>query len=82
MATAPCWPKRRRWCCSPERLGVDLKGSNLRLANRTDRAQFRASVEVLHNPPGLQPCAGVAATVEIFDATGRTSIVVAHPQQF
>jgi len=61
---------------------VDLKGSNLRLASRTDRAQFRASVEVLHNPPGFQPCADEAATVEIFDATGRTSIVVAHPQQF
>ena len=61
---------------------VDLKGSNLRLANRTDRAQFRAGVEVLHNPPSNQPCAGVAATVEIFDATGRTSLVVAHPQQF
>lgn len=60
---------------------VDLKGSNLRLANRADRAQFRASVEVLHNPPGDRPCGGVAATVEIFDATGRTSVLVAHPQQ-
>ena len=61
---------------------LDLKGSNLRFANRTDRAQFRADVEVLHNPPAYRPCAGVAATVEIFDATGRTSIVVVHPQQF
>lgn len=61
---------------------VDLKGSQLRLANRTDRAQFRADVDVLHNPPTYLPCEGVAATLEIFDATGRTSVIVAHPTLF
>lgn len=61
---------------------VDLKGSLLRLGNSSERAQLRADVEVLHNPPGYQPCAGVAATVEIFDASGRSSLLVAHPQQF
>lgn len=61
---------------------VDLKGSLLRLGNRGERAQFRADVEVLHNPPGLLPCDGVAATVEVFDASGRTSLIVAHPQQY
>jgi len=60
---------------------VDLKGSALRLPSRTDRAQFRADVSVLHNPPSDLPCEGVAATVEIFDDTGRTSLIVAHPQQ-
>ena len=24
---------------------------------------------------------GVAATLEVFDASGRTSVIVAHPQQ-
>jgi len=61
---------------------VDLKGSGLRLANRSDRAQFRADVEVLHNPPGYQPCAGVASTVEVFDASGRSSVTVTRPVQF
>ena len=60
---------------------IDLKGSLLRLGNNTERAQFRADVEVLHNPPGYVPCAGVAATLEIFDAAGRTTLVMAHPQQ-
>jgi len=36
---------------------------------------------VLHNPPADRPCEGVAATVEIFDASGRTSVIVAHPVQ-
>ena len=27
------------------------------------------------------PCEGVAATLEVFDASGRTSVIVAHPQQ-
>ena len=61
---------------------VDLKGSGLRLANRSDRAQFRANVDVLHNPPAFQPCAGVAATVEVFDASGRSSVTVAQPVQY
>ncbi|MBC7484185.1 MAG: hypothetical protein H7337_20305 [Rhizobacter sp.] len=61
---------------------VDLKGSGLRLVNRSDRAQFRSNVEVLHNPPGFQPCAGVAATVEVFDASGRSSVTVAQPVQY
>jgi len=61
---------------------VDLKGSKYRFANRIDRARFRAGVEVLRNPPAHRPCVGVAATVEILDATGRTSIGVEHPQQF
>ena len=61
---------------------VDLKGSGLRLANRSDRAQFRANVEVLHNPPTYRPCAGVAATVEVFDASGRSSVTVTQPVQF
>jgi hypothetical protein len=61
---------------------VDLKGSNLRLAERSDRAQFRTGIDVLHNPPSDLPCGGVAATVEIFDANGHTSAVIAHPVQF
>ena len=61
---------------------VDLKGGSLRLGSGSERAQFRAAVEVLHNPPGYMPCAGVAATVEIFDASGRTSLLVAQPPQF
>jgi len=61
---------------------VDLKGSGLRLVNRSDRAQFRANVEVLHNPPAFQPCAGVAATIEVFDASGRSSVTVAQPVQY
>lgn len=60
---------------------VDLAGSLLRLAGRADRAQFRADVEVLHNPPGFRPCEAVAATLEVFDASGRTSLIVAHPVQ-
>ena len=27
------------------------------------------------------PCEGVAATLKVFDASGRTSVIVAHPQQ-
>ncbi len=54
---------------------VDLRGSDLRLANRTDRMQFRTEVHVLHNPPGLRQCEGATATVEIFDASGRTSVI-------
>ena len=61
---------------------VDLKGSLLRLASRSERAQFRADVAVLHNPPGDRPCQGVAATVEIFDASGRTSVIVANPSLY
>ena len=61
---------------------VDLKGSGLRLVNRSDRAQFRANVEVRHNPPAFQPCAGVAATIEVFDASGRSSVTVAQPVQY
>lgn len=60
---------------------ADLKGSGLRLGSRSERAQFRADVEVLHNPPMLLQCEGVAATLEVFDASGRTSVIVAHPQQ-
>ncbi len=56
--------------------------STLRLANSRDRAQFRADVVVLHNPPDDRPCDGVAATVEVFDGSGRSSLVVAHPVQF
>lgn len=61
---------------------VDFKGSNLRLAERSDRAQFRTGIDVLHNPPGDLPCGGVATTVEIFDANGHTNAVVAHHVQF
>lgn len=61
---------------------VDLPGSQLRLVKPNDRMQVRASVELLHNPPMELPCDGVAATVEVFDASGRTSVIVAHPLQF
>ena len=61
---------------------VDLKGSLLNLPGRTDRAQFRVEVTVQPPMPGFLPCEGVAATVEIFDDTGRTSLIVAHPQQY
>lgn len=61
---------------------VDLPGSQLRLAKPNDRMQVRAQVELLHNPPTYRPCEGVAATVEVFDANGRTSVVLAHPLQF
>lgn len=60
---------------------VDLQGSLLNLPGRTDRAQFRAEVTVQLPMPGFLPCEGVAATVEIFDDTGRTSLIVAHPTQ-
>ena len=60
---------------------VDMKGSLLRLANLRDRTQFRADVQVLHNPPDDRSCEGVAATLEVFDASGRTSLIVAHPVQ-
>ena len=61
---------------------VDMSGSVLRLSSAQERAQFRAAVEVLRNPPAYLPCSGVAATVEVFDATGRTSVMVVHPVQF
>jgi hypothetical protein len=61
---------------------VDLSGSVLRLGSISERMQFRADVDVLHNPPGFLPCGGVAATVEVFDASGRTSVTVTHPVQF
>ncbi|MEO8279158.1 MAG: hypothetical protein ABI564_05665 [Ideonella sp.] len=54
---------------------VDLKGRDLRLTNPTDRMQFRAEVHVLHNPPALRQCDGVAANVEIFNGNGRTSLI-------
>jgi hypothetical protein len=60
---------------------VDLKGSLLSLPGRTDRAQFRVEVMVQPTMPGFLPCEGVAATVEIFDDTGRTSLIVVQPQQ-
>ena len=55
---------------------VDLKGSLLRLANRTDRLQFSTEVHVLHNPPMYRQCNGAVGVVEMFDATGRSSLVV------
>jgi len=61
---------------------VDLKGSLLNLPSRTERAQFRVEVAVQPTMPGFRPCEGVAATVEIFDETGRTSVIVVQPQQY
>lgn len=58
---------------------VDLKGSDLRLAGRTDRMQVRTDVHVLHNPPDDKQCKGVVSTVEIFDATGRTNLIAPAP---
>jgi hypothetical protein len=55
---------------------VDLKGSDLRLPNHTDRVQVRTEVRVLHNPPADHQCNGAVATVEVFDATGRSSLVL------
>jgi hypothetical protein len=55
---------------------VDLKGSELRLTDRADRMQLRTEVRVLHNPPGLRACNGAVATVEVFDASGRSSLVL------
>lgn len=60
---------------------VDLKGASLRLTGRAERVQFRADVQIHDNPAGYLPCQGVAATLEVFDATGRTSVLVAHPVQ-
>ena len=61
---------------------VDLPGSQLRLARPSDRMQVRTHIELLHNPPAYLPWEGVAATVEVFDASGRTSVLVPHPLQF
>ena len=55
---------------------VDLSGSELRLPGRTDRMQLRTEVRVLHNPPGFRECKGAVATVEVFDASGRSSLVL------
>ena len=55
---------------------VDLKGTDLRLTDRADRMQLRTEVRVLHNPPGLRECKGAVATVEVFDASGRSSLVL------
>lgn len=55
---------------------VDLKGSELRLVDRAERMQLRTEVRVLHNPPGLRACNGAVASVEVFDASGRSSVVL------
>ena len=55
---------------------VDLKGSELRLTDRADRMQLRTEVRVLHNPPADHQCKGAVATVEVFDASGRSSLVL------
>jgi hypothetical protein len=54
---------------------VDLKGSDLRLPNHTDRLQLRTEVRVLHNPPDDHQCKGAVATVEVFDASGRNLVL-------
>ena len=58
---------------------VDLKGSELRLPNRSDRMQFRTEVNVLHNPPGYLQCRGAITSLELFDATGRSNLVAPMP---
>lgn len=58
---------------------VDLRGADLRLPNRTDRMQFRTEVHVLKNRLADHQCKGAVTTVEIFDATGRSNVIVANP---
>lgn len=59
---------------------MDLKVGASRTGGRIDRTQFRADVEVLHNPPTYLPCSGVATTLELFDtATGRTGLIISQP---
>jgi len=55
--------------------------SNFLDSDGTKLIETTTFVLVPGNPPADRPCEGVAATLEVFDTTGRTSVIVAHPQQ-
>lgn len=60
----------------------DLIGPLRRGEPRAARTQFLPAVHVLPNRPGELRCLGVAASVEVFDASGRTSVLIEDPNLF
>lgn len=46
------------------------------------RIQIRPVVRVLANPPTVPACQGVVGTAEVFDVTGRTSVLYVDPAIF
>lgn len=58
---------------------VDLVGARF-----TDgrRVQFLPAVQVSPNQPGEGTCPGVAASLEVFDATGHTSVFIEDPNLY
>lgn len=46
------------------------------------RKEIRPVVRVLANPPPVPACQGVVGTAEVFDVTGRTSVLYSDPNSF
>jgi hypothetical protein len=46
------------------------------------RIEFLPTVQVQANSTSEPACSGIAASVEIFDASGRTSVFIADPKQY
>ena len=65
---------------SPGKAGlVDLVGARL---TGGGRLQFLPAVQVSANLPGEGTCPGVAASIEVFDATGHTSVYIEDPNLY
>jgi hypothetical protein len=60
----------------------DLIGPLRRGEPRAARTQFLPAVQVLPNRSGELRCLGVAASVEVFDASGRTSVLFHDPDLY
>jgi hypothetical protein len=59
---------------------ADLYGA--RLPGAEGRIQFLPAVQVSPNVPGEGTCPGVAASIEVFDGTGHTSVYIEDPNLY